>query len=87
MDSVGTNDLIDVNTVGSEPGKVNTAASYVSVNAENLFVNSPDFPLSSNDFTLGLVDTKTPEKTTKGKNYYTQEELEKVIKEMSRVLG
>lgn len=54
VDSHGSNDLTDVNTVGSAAGKVSTAASLTRANQERLtHADNSDLSVGSVDFTLG----------------------------------
>lgn len=52
-DSHGTNDLTDVNTVGSTTGKISNAADFVAANSERLSHNdNADLSTGDIDFTL-----------------------------------
>ena len=55
-DSVGSNHLTDVNTVGYAAGKIGNAASFVAANNETL---STETALFEDDFTLSMW-VKTP---------------------------
>jgi hypothetical protein len=58
IDSHGSNNLIDNNTVGSATGKIGNAASFVAANSEYLSVNSSQLSFAG-DFTISVWNKPT----------------------------